>query len=353
MKALLSLASPTNSLASLRMFYDSVESYIRGLSSLGKSEQSYGDLLVPIIMSKLSTEVRRNLAREHSNSQWILSDLMAVLQKEIRILESGLHDPYNPTPTTTTAGAFHVGARGCGSTSAGKKKGPVCVFCKGAHPTHACETVTDHQKQLDIVKQNNLCFNCLAHHKVAQCTSKYRCRRCQCKHYTSLCSGEPPKNSSSNNKQTTPEDIQDSSQVSANVVPASTHKPQTLTTCLLKTAIATDSAGNAKTSANILFDEGAQRSFITAQLAAELQIGPTISEQAALSSFGARSQSYQKLGVATIQVQTNVGDIIPLTVLIVPSIAIPIQNSFRVALDSVPHLRGLDLAHPITSDQNF
>ena len=203
------------------------------------------------------------------------------------------------------------------------------------------------------MKQNNLCFNCLAHHKVTQCTSKYHCRRYQRKHHTSLCSGEPPKNSSSNNKQTTPEDIQDSSQVSTNIVPASTHKPQALITCLLKTAIATVTAGNIKTSANILFDEGAQRSFITAQLAAELQISPTTSEQVALSSFGARSQSYQKLGVATIQVQTNVGDIIPITVLIVPSIAIPIQNSFRVALDNVPHLWGLDLAHPITSDQNF
>ena len=91
MKALLNMASPTNNLASLRMFYDSVESHIRGLSSLGKSEHSYGDLLVPIIMSKLTTEVRRNLAREHSNSQWILSDLMAALQKEIRILESGFY----------------------------------------------------------------------------------------------------------------------------------------------------------------------------------------------------------------------------------------------------------------------
>ena len=92
MKALLDMPSPTNNLATLCMFYDSVESHTWA-SSLGKSEQSYRDLLVPIIMSKLTTEVRRNLTREHSNSQWILSDLMAALQKEIRILESELHDP--------------------------------------------------------------------------------------------------------------------------------------------------------------------------------------------------------------------------------------------------------------------
>ena len=49
-------------------------------------------------------------------------------------------------------------------------------------------------------------------------------------------------------------------------------------TCLLKTATATVSAKNIKTSANILFDEGAQRSLITAQLATELQIIPTASE---------------------------------------------------------------------------
>ena len=65
---------------------------------------------MPIIMNKLTTEVKCNLAREHSNSQWILTDLMAALQKEIRILESGLHDPYNPTPKITTAG-LQVGAR--------------------------------------------------------------------------------------------------------------------------------------------------------------------------------------------------------------------------------------------------
>ena len=134
MKALLNMASPTNNLASLRIFYDSVESHIRGLSSLGKSEHSYGDLLVPIIMSKRTTEVRRNLAREHSSSQWILTDLMAALQKEIRILESGLHDPYNPTPKITTA-AFQVGARNRG-TCWQEERTSVCILQRST--SHIC-----------------------------------------------------------------------------------------------------------------------------------------------------------------------------------------------------------------------
>ena len=132
------------------MLYDSIKSHTLGLSLLGKSEKSYGDLLVPIIMSKLATEVRRNLVRDHFISQWILSDLVSALQKEIRILESGLHDPCNPTFTTMTTDAFQIGARGHGVNNSGKKKGPVCKFCKGAHP---CESVIDHQKWLEIVKR--------------------------------------------------------------------------------------------------------------------------------------------------------------------------------------------------------
>ena len=46
-------------------------------------------------------------------------------------------------------------------------------------------------------------------------------------------------------------------------------------TCLLKTAVAPVIAGNVKTQANILFDEGAQRSFISEEMASELQITPT------------------------------------------------------------------------------
>ena len=107
MKALLEMPSPTSNLASLRIFYDSVEGHIRGLSSLGKSEHSYGDILVPILMGKLPSDIRRNLAREHSNSQWILADLMAALLKEIRVLESGLYDSHNPM-SRSTAASFYI-----------------------------------------------------------------------------------------------------------------------------------------------------------------------------------------------------------------------------------------------------
>ena len=62
MQALLEMPNPTNNLASLQAFYDSIETHTRGLSSLGKTKDTYGDLLIPIILGKLPMEIRKNLA---------------------------------------------------------------------------------------------------------------------------------------------------------------------------------------------------------------------------------------------------------------------------------------------------
>ena len=70
-----------------------METHVRGLTSLGKSQDSYGDLLVPIILGKLPNELRRNLAREHSNPKWTFPQLTEAIYREIKILEAGNHIP--------------------------------------------------------------------------------------------------------------------------------------------------------------------------------------------------------------------------------------------------------------------
>ena len=49
MWALLDLPNPANEIISLLTFYDLIENHIRGLSSLGQSQNSYGALLISII----------------------------------------------------------------------------------------------------------------------------------------------------------------------------------------------------------------------------------------------------------------------------------------------------------------
>ena len=89
--------------------------------------------------------------------------------------------------------------------------------------------------------------------------------------------------------------------------------------CFLKIAIVRASSHQIK--ANILFDEGAQRSFISEALASQLKLTTQKKECVAISAFGASTTSNQSLPVATIFLMTTDGNEIPISVLVNPKIA--------------------------------
>ena len=105
--------------------------------------------------------------------------------------------------------------------------------------------------------------------------------------------------------------------------------------------------------ANILFDEGAQRSFISQQLVDVLQLSPSQQEDITLASFDADTMTPQSLSVASIKVVAKTEELIPLSVLIVPKIAAPLQTVSHLQLHRLPYLQGLTLVHPITGDRPF
>ena len=75
MDALLKISSATNDVKKLGSLYDACEGYIHGLELLGVYPESYGDLLIPIVMKKLPAEVRRIMLRSHDEATWTLADL--------------------------------------------------------------------------------------------------------------------------------------------------------------------------------------------------------------------------------------------------------------------------------------
>ena len=363
MQALLGLPSAANTPPSLQLFHDTVENHIRALFSLGKSPESYGDLLTPIIYGRLPREFQKNLARDHDSGEWTIDELRSGIMKEIRILEteihsSGCHDQpiHNDAPAMTTA-SFYTNTRQHPPQPSSKKP-TSCVYCKQQHSPSSCNTVTNPQDRLAIVKKNNLCFNCLAHHKVIQCTSKYRCRKCKRKHHTSLCTGPAQPTTPSETPDPSKKDTNESNKTVVTLTPATqkcsvNQPPKQAGACLLKTAIATVSSTDTSLEGNILFDEGAQRSFISQEMATKLNLQPNNKESISLASFGSNSAAHRNLPVGVIQVHTITGDKISISVLIVPKIAPPLQNLPRTSLQQVPHLNGLQLVHPITENENF
>ena len=105
--------------------------------------------------------------------------------------------------------------------------------------------------------------------------------------------------------------------------------------------------------ANILLDEGTRRSFITYALANQRGVPLLKSESISLAAFGAQTSASRQLPVTVINVVTFHGEKIALRFPVVDKIATPLKANFRHQIQDIQHLRGLKLAHPITSDDNF
>lgn len=95
--------------------------------------------------------------------------------------------------------------------------------------------------------------------------------------------------------------------------------------CLLKTAVASVRANNNRVLANILFDEGAQRSFVTHALADQLKSTPHHKENLYISSFGGETTPKSQVDIITIVLETDLGDV-SMSALVVPTIAAPLHN---------------------------
>ena len=372
MQALLALPNPSNNITSLRTFYDSIESHIRGLAALGQSKDSYSALLVPIILGKLSVETRRNLARDHPTFEWSIDSLRTAILKEIRVFEAGLYSSHQSPDSSSMTASFHTSAQVQRHKTNIGGKDRMCVYYRGAHSATNCNVIVEHHKRLEYIKKEGLCFNCLAKHRVAQCTSRNHCKQCSHKHHTSVCktysNRQPLMGNQSSNppiQHTRPNEIEAKQTAPPVSTPPASNATTPVTTtlasnpqssvlfnqgdsiCLLKTAVTEVVSDKVRAVANILFDEGAQRSFISQQLANTLNLTPLRQESITLAPFGSDTMTPQNLSVALINIVAKTGELIPLSVLVVPRIAAPLQTVSHAKLTSLPYLHGLTLAHPM------
>ncbi|XP_053391769.1 uncharacterized protein LOC128554522 [Mercenaria mercenaria] len=303
-----------NSVASLRRFHDKMKNYIQGLESLGECQNSYGDLLVPIIMNELLAKLRRNLAREHENARWQLQDLRAAIAREINILEVGQTDdnrePHVPMVSvfTGTGKKKYISKNHPRTTNSDNNKSKkLCLFCGDQHTSLNYEKVKTLKERLTIVKSKRLCYNCLGKRQHSDCHSKFRCRNCQRKHYSSICdqpssvpglnqSASPFLSSTSGPKGTPGAAIQ---------LHSTTYQRSKF---LLKTAVAQiSSQDDAKTATNILLEEGAQRSFITEELAEKLKLKHTAPPNVTVLE---RFWKLESMGISEDEAETSTSGIL-------------------------------------------
>ena len=144
----------------LRELYDTLESHVRSLKSLGLPSGSYGSLLSSIIMNKLPQELRLIISREIKDQEWHLDIIMRVLENELEARERAvLHDESQLSAESQAFPNFQM--RTTTSALFTKHSGPTCTYCKQSHPSNSCKMVTNPAARKNILMKQGRCFVCL------------------------------------------------------------------------------------------------------------------------------------------------------------------------------------------------
>jgi hypothetical protein len=273
------------------------------LRILGIEDITFGTILTPIIYNKLPSEVRKNITRERGNDNWDLNALRSSIKKELCVQNAG--QPINNAdfdPEVIPTASFIT------STYNRERKqlqNSIKQYCGEQHHPNSCKTVPDKERRLEIVKRNDVCFNCFpafGKHKIKEYKSQNSCRKCHRRHHTSICNAEEKVKQPTtyrNNTDSTPsvnyvnsEDAPKQPISEVNFHSGSSKSPSNV---LLKTAVAPVSSRNVCCDSNILLDKGAQRSFISKDLAERLNLEPTRTENISISGFGETSSRTRQL----------------------------------------------------------
>ena len=140
----------------LRYLYDKLSIHIRGLINLGVTSETNATL-VPVIMGKLPSDIRIQVARITRRAIWSLGELLELLENEVEAREMGesikitedrsSYIPKKPFVKNTAATLC---------TDTVKSKTNISsVYCNRSHFSASCEHVKDVKSRRDILNKRD------------------------------------------------------------------------------------------------------------------------------------------------------------------------------------------------------
>ena len=344
MDALIKLPKVTKSgdTKGIRKLYDEIESNIRSLKSLGVSHDSFGCLLVPILLDKLPAAMNLHLSRKFDRltDVWEVDKILKELKRELEARERCqlVNEKVNEKngsimtkrePTTTDA------------LFAGGNYVISCAYCDGKHYSDRCKVVTDVKKRVELLKEKRRCFLCTrANHMKKDCDTKRKCFRCKGNHHTSICQ----KNFNFEDaKQERKESIPETKCETA----FSRKKSILLQTAQLDVQAVPRSGGLKRSiSCKVILDSGSQRSYITKKAAEEIGAVILHKEKMMIGGFGGTTTKAKLHNVVEVLLSKKNYDFnLKLRGIVVDRICSPIQGSYvDYCAKTFPQLDGLSLA---------
>ena len=354
MEALLQVEAVTNSqnVKALRCLFDNLSPHMRSLASLKVKEETYRNLLCPVLINKIPSDMQLIVSRKVPEAKWELKTLMSAIEEEI-VARERLDPPKaprrpesKPPPTATTL-----------VTKETPITAPTCCYCHQQHRPLDCTVVTEVDERKQLLRRAGRCYSCLRKgHLSRNCRTSSRCQTCRGKHHTSICSGSVGHGELTRGAATVSQSTTESTTTNFNPsAPEFTPTERSSTLCvnvnkpvLLQTASAIVSNphdSSASTRLRIVMDSGSQRSYLTKKARETLRLPTTNRQRLAIAAFGSNRAEPQVCEAVQVSVATRNGVDKNIDLFVVPHICEPLTTQpLDKCLEFHPHISELDLA---------
>ena len=338
-QALLSLPV-TSKTSELVQFHDKLLANVRSLAPLGITSNNFGVILTPIIVSRLSQDIRQEWSRVSEGYEADLDHLMEFLEKEIRRRErckslGGLEEPSEKKPANDGWRGFKNKSPGTATAlHNGSSSDRQCGFCDKNHASVKCYRYLklDVRDRFQLVDKCKLCFKCLSkNHFARSCNAQ--CEGCNGPHHVTLCHKAEVGGGSSSEK------VEQKNGV-AGVAMTVSNKVNVTNVSLLPTARVRVKGRDGWVSATLLFDSGSDRSYVSRSLVNEVKPKWIRNTDISFSTFGGRSHgSKSRVYAFSLQTVTDIQEV-SLELAEVPVICLPLSRPVidRQFLEEFDHL---------------
>lgn len=188
----------------LKSLYDTTYDSISGLKSLGLPVDSWGDILLFLVYSKLPVPTKEKWDERQTKADSLpqFSKFLEFLEHRFRTLDvleitrktsqkPSQLESLNSSKTGTTKKVATLQTTSSKSNSGSAAAKINCKFCnKSPHALRKCFAFKKLKVQDRIKTVNSLsyCINCLSYsHTIDSCSSDFRCEHCKEKHNSLLC----------------------------------------------------------------------------------------------------------------------------------------------------------------------
>ena len=303
----------SNHYEKLRSTFDNIEKHLRSLEALGENIEN--NLMMSLLQTKLPRHVLARLEEYKNNdNDWTVKNLRKELKRYIAAQEMGsrLLTMQNEASrenrsqernkfTRQTTASFHVGEKP-------KRK---CIYCGQDHWSDECKDYPDIESRKKQIR--GCCYICLKKgHQLKDCSSKKVCVYCnrEHNHHRSLC----------------PKQFQQVTASTNDTEPGLLAMEEEV---IMQTAMVEVVSPVDETSKNtrLLLDCGSKRSYITKELARNLNLKPIGKNHLTVSTFGTSKTRNIETTIVELGIQLKSGFVMKIKANVVPVVTGSIERT--------------------------